>query len=375
MTQSHLSLFANCVPVRGHKYSAIYDLQRKKMHQIPTIFLDVLDELSQLTETEVRQILLSEKPEQSGNKKFIRFILEQELGFFSKYPERFPKIDFSYREPDSIHNAIIDVNEIKHDFAHIFSELDDVGCEYVQIRAFSNLLSITDYHAIAKIACHRSIRSIEFIAKYDSQISELQWADLARHNPIISRIYIHSAAAAKISPVFAVEGDEKPMREIYFTRQIIASADACGRIEVIYLDPPTEQVFSENINRNGCLNRKIAIDAKGELKNCPSMQKSFGKSAATPFAKIVLEPSFQAPWYIRKDQIEVCRDCEFRYACSDCRAHLSDPNNPLSKPAKCSYDPYQGRWLESRHGVTNEHNESQPLPGHAGSFEVTRSNV
>jgi hypothetical protein len=32
------------------------------------------------------------------------------------------------------------------------------------------------------------------------------------------------------------------------------------------------------------------------------------------------------------------------YICHDCRVYLQDPKNPLSKPAKCRYDPYQVRW-------------------------------
>ena len=44
-----------------------------------------------------------------------------------------------------------------------------------------------------------------------------------------------------------------------------------------------------------------------------------------------------------KDHINECKDCEYRYACFDCRANsLSD--NVLEKPWYCTYDPYQGEW-------------------------------
>jgi hypothetical protein len=42
----------------------------------------------------------------------------------------------------------------------------------------------------------------------------------------------------------------------------------------------------------------------------------------------------------------VCKDCEFRYICTDCRAYLEDPYNEYSKPLKCGYDPYTGEWSE-----------------------------
>jgi len=47
---------------------------------------------------------------------------------------------------------------------------------------------------------------------------------------------------------------------------------------------------------------------------------------------------------ITKDQVAVCRDCEFRYVCTDCRAYTQDADDPYSKPAKCTYDPYTATW-------------------------------
>ena len=47
---------------------------------------------------------------------------------------------------------------------------------------------------------------------------------------------------------------------------------------------------------------------------------------------------------INKDLIDVCKDCEFRYICTDCRAYIQDKNNIYSKPAKCNYDPYNAEW-------------------------------
>jgi radical SAM protein with 4Fe4S-binding SPASM domain len=55
---------------------------------------------------------------------------------------------------------------------------------------------------------------------------------------------------------------------------------------------------------------------------------------------VVNRTDFTKFWNISKDQISVCQDCEFRYVCQDCRAFTLD-NNLYSKPAKCTYNPYQ----------------------------------
>ncbi len=48
---------------------------------------------------------------------------------------------------------------------------------------------------------------------------------------------------------------------------------------------------------------------------------------------------------ISKDNISVCKDCEYRYACFDCRPN-SIYNDIYAKPWYCTYDPYLGIWAD-----------------------------
>jgi SPASM domain peptide maturase of grasp-with-spasm system len=92
------------------------------------------------------------------------------------------------------------------------------------------------------------------------------------------------------------------------------------------------------------LNRKVSIDSAGEIKNCPAMNKRYGNAADTALTNVLAQPEFRTVWDISKDQVETCCDCEFRYICTDCRALLRNPSNPLSKPLRCGYDPYSATW-------------------------------
>lgn len=74
------------------------------------------------------------------------------------------------------------------------------------------------------------------------------------------------------------------------------------------------------------------------------MQQSFGNISSVSLASVVNHPTLVQLGSITKDQIEVCRDCEFRYVCTDCRAYTRESGNLYSKPAKCSYDPYTATW-------------------------------
>ena len=76
------------------------------------------------------------------------------------------------------------------------------------------------------------------------------------------------------------------------------------------------------------------------------MPFDFGGIDSMDINAVLKNKKFNSVWAINKDKIDVCKDCEFRYICVDCRAFLKDPSNELSKPLKCNYDPYHGQWMQ-----------------------------
>ena len=74
------------------------------------------------------------------------------------------------------------------------------------------------------------------------------------------------------------------------------------------------------------------------------MKESFGTLRETTIAKAMQSKTFKNAWTVSKDKIAVCKVCEFRYICTDCRAYIADPDNALSKPAKCKYNPITAVW-------------------------------
>jgi len=118
----------------------------------------------------------------------------------------------------------------------------------------------------------------------------------------------------------------------------------CGQISEYWFNVDSN-VYS-NRKYNSCLQGKVTIDAEGNIKNCPSMKESYGNIKDTTLAEAIEKPGFKKYWDINKDKIHVCKDCEFRYICTDCRAYIEDPEDILSKPLKCGYNPYTGEWSE-----------------------------
>jgi SPASM domain peptide maturase of grasp-with-spasm system len=150
---------------------------------------------------------------------------------------------------------------------------------------------------------------------------------------------------------------------IYFSNRLLTNK-LCGYILPEIFENNLE-LYTESLKYNTCLNRKISIDENGEIKNCPSMTKSFGNIKNITLEQAVNKEGFKDTWNIKKDDIAICKDCEFRHICTDCRAYLQNPYDIFSKPLKCGYNPYTNKWENwttnplSKIGI--EHYELQEL--------------
>lgn len=165
------------------------------------------------------------------------------------------------------------------------------------------------------------------------------WKGIIDLNPRIRHIQIHSVPMNITPPDYAL------FSKIFFYRYCIKDETNCGNICPQYFNTNID-LFTESMQFNTCLNRKVSVDRMGLIKNCPSMTKDFGHISINALSEAIHKDSFRTHWKIKKDDITVCKDCEFRHMCTDCRTYLFEPENILSKPLKCGYDPYTASWTQ-----------------------------
>lgn len=92
---------------------------------------------------------------------------------------------------------------------------------------------------------------------------------------------------------------------------------------------------------NPCLGHKVAIDTGGEIKSCLWSEKTHGNIKTDDLKDMIIRGKFDSYWEFTKSKIEICKDCELRYACDDCRVYaLNQSGRENAKPAYCDYDPY-----------------------------------
>lgn len=328
-------LFAHVVPVRGARRSTLCDLQRGRVHLVPNGMHDLLTLHRDRTLAELRALCGPE----SGPvlEEYFAFLQDAELGFWCEAPEAFPEMDLTYEYPGRISHAIVDVDAAsRHDFPGIVAQLDGLGCRALQVRAFDPL-PIGAVEAILEATRGSRLRSVELLLAYAEPWPEEALVGLVFRHQRIGRVVVHGAPEDRLERTR--EGDAT----LHYVRQRIDPVAHCGVVDPGYFTVNVA-AFTEARGHNSCLNRKISVDRAGWIRNCPSMPDTFGHASTTPLAAAADHPAFRAAWAITKDRVEVCRDCEFRYVCTDCRAHTRDPADPFAKPAKCGYDPYTATW-------------------------------
>jgi len=336
-----LNLYSNCIPVKGNRRSIICDLQRKNYLLIPNHIHDLLINYSKQSKETIYDEVESKSHQILS--EYFSFLEENEFIFWSSQKESsfFPEINLDWLWPAYISNAIIDINQyLNVDYSQILSDLETLGCNHLQIRCYENLNFNVMFNFISKLS-GSSFKSIEIIVRYNPEINvnDLR-VFLSKNQRVKSIILFHS-------PFTKIENEliENTNTTIVYVRDKINGNSFCGQIHHNYFNTNTT-LFTEAQYHNTCLNRKISVDVNGDIKNCPSMVKSYGNIKDTTLAEAIEKPGFKDMWFINKDKIHVCKDCEFRYICTDCRAYIENPEDIYSKPLKCGYNPYTAEWEE-----------------------------
>jgi SPASM domain peptide maturase of grasp-with-spasm system len=334
INSNYFRLFADCIPVRGSKRSVICDLKRNIYFFVPNVFLHFLSQVGSMTYNDIAKLYDEEMDIVNG---YFDHMEKHDLGFWTSLPDAFPSLNCIWDTPELVNNAIVEIDNLKEkDIYSTFHGLMAVGCKHIEIHAYESK-SIEKILTSLDILKKSSVRSLSAFIKFRSTADVREIEKILEFNPRLLWVVMHSCPEN-----IKIETNDKRLN---FSTMILDDKCHCGKV----LEPffvVNIRTYTESLHHNSCLNRKIAIDIDGNIKNCPSMSQSFGNIRDTTLREALDHPDFKKYWNITKDQIAVCKDCEFRYICTDCRAYLENPEDQYSKPLKCGYNPYTCEWEE-----------------------------
>ncbi len=106
--------------------------------------------------------------------------------------------------------------------------------------------------------------------------------------------------------------------------------------------------FCKAHKHHSCLAGKIAVTSTGDVFPCIFARNEIcGNILNSSLSEILNGSDLQKCWNTTKDEVKKCKDCEYRYACYDCRpvAQANDSNKDwYASSVECAYNPYTGVW-------------------------------
>lgn len=97
---------------------------------------------------------------------------------------------------------------------------------------------------------------------------------------------------------------------------------------------------------NTCWSGKFAISPNGDVFPCEFERNIvYGNAKRETISEIMNSFELKRLWNLDFSKINICKDCEYRLACKDCRPlGMSTNGDILDKNPRCLYDPYTGEW-------------------------------
>lgn len=332
-TQKKFSLYPCCVLTKGVNRALITDLQRMRYKLIPLALFNLL---TKHKNQPIKKIINTYRDNKDTIINYYEQLIAGDWGILEKHDQTlFEPIQSHYYNPKLITNAIFDYcHKSTYSIPKAIDKLEELHCENLEIRFYDEVGIKFLLDNIFDSLEGTSIRNLELLVQFTNEFSLEQIIDIHIKYPRLRKIILSSSphSKEKICNLDSVI--------VIYTAEKIKSEVCCGVIKPWYFSTETA-MYIESINRNNCLNAKISVDKYGNIKNCPSMSTIFGHINTDSLTNIATNPEFKKIWTIKKDDIKDCRECEFRYICQDCRAYITDPNDLLSKPSKCNYNPYK----------------------------------
>jgi radical SAM protein with 4Fe4S-binding SPASM domain len=108
----------------------------------------------------------------------------------------------------------------------------------------------------------------------------------------------------------------------------------------------SQEIYNKNKRGNSCWFGKASITSFGDVLPCIFARDMVaGNINNQKLSDIIYGDKMKRLWLLNHDNIEICRNCEYRYICGDCRPLAYGSTGDLfAKYPRCTYNPYSGEW-------------------------------
>lgn len=331
MENKYFKFYSSCIPVIGAKRGIIYDLRRGDLYYLPKTILEILDEYSTF---ELHKLFEDYKSQINILKKYLNYLVNNELIFFTNNLENFPCLDKTFKKPFVLDILLLEIDNFDLTKKKLVESQEVNSLGFTEIVLISNTNSIENLEKILFLLDKTKVQTLSY------------FIDFKYFN--FDKINLLSEKFLRLREVIVFncpKGNDLEKRgNINF---LTLSIDDFLLLKITNVNDFVVNInaYTESQKYNLFYNRRIYVDNKNNVKHGIKEIGNFGNLKISKIVEILSSNNFTNLWNISKDQIEVCKDCEFRYICPDNRI-------PIKKDAElyyyhnndCNYNPYTNQW-------------------------------
>ena len=104
--------------------------------------------------------------------------------------------------------------------------------------------------------------------------------------------------------------------------------------------------FDNSYNKNTCWHGKCVISTDGNVYPCEFERNIiYGNINECSLSNIIKGEIIKKYWNMSFDEVDYCKQCEYRFACKDCRPlAFAEKGDIYQKNPRCKYNPMLGKW-------------------------------
>ncbi|MFI5150825.1 MAG: grasp-with-spasm system SPASM domain peptide maturase [Bacteroidia bacterium] len=330
-------LHSCCIPVKGYCRSIMYDLNRGSFSYIPNDMFNLLNTWNGYSKEDVLDAY--EPEDRAVLLEYFDYLEKEEFIFYIDSKEEmnlFPKMDLSFDYPALISNAILQFeNEISYDLGLVIQQLNELGCRDAQL-VFYGSTKLEFILDCLKEFQTSSFKTLELVLPHSDCTSFEGLSELSEIHKRIRRFFVFESDRSESFMT------NKNLAEVIYSEEQVEYV-MYHVIDTTELFRVTPDLFFEAQQYNPYLNKKMCIDKNGNIRNAPNSERIFGHVSKISLPLIIRDLEFRNLWTIGKDEIKLCRDCEYRYMCTDCRIPVN-VEGEWTYDQECGYDVINGFW-------------------------------
>lgn len=297
----NFKFFPNCLPCKGIKTTAVYDLQLGLLHRFPTAAFEGFT---------------AGTFEKEESEAIADYLISLKLGYLDNITG-IQSLTTDVERPNILSRLIVELSEhTNSNFGHISQLLKSTGATNLQLLVKGQLEELNP--EVTNFIYDSGIEVLELFIPEEKSAALEAW---------ISKVRDTNSAVVQEYPSELIS-DLRNTLTISYPQKFVSM----------------EQVLEAQSGKNVYWNKLMAVDGDGYIRNGIEhpVRHAHVNDFQSPseFIRFILSDNFSGIWNSSKDQSESCRNCELRWACVDNRVPEWNSEKSLWVfDEECPYNP------------------------------------